>query len=122
MKKGDKIIVVQPVGELLDEMIGVCLEAPAKDKLGIGRFNSKEICFGIENCSVVDESALATQQGGTHYKDLKIQPIEYIHANKLGYIEGNIVKYITRHKEKNGAEDIKKIIHYCELLLELEYK
>jgi len=64
---------------------------------------------------------LEKQEGGQHYKDLKIQPIEYIHANNLGYIEGNIVKYVTRHSQKNGAEDIKKVIHYCELLLELEY-
>lgn len=66
--------------------------------------------------------ALATQQGGHHYKGLAIQPIEYIHANQIGYIEGNVIKYITRHRDKNGAGDIKKAIHYCELLLELEYK
>jgi len=64
--------------------------------------------------------ALDKQEGGSHY-DLPIQPLEYIHANRLGYIEGNIIKYATRHRNKNGAEDIKKIIHYCELLLELEY-
>jgi Protein of unknwon function (DUF3310) len=66
--------------------------------------------------------ALDKQEGGQHYKDKAIQPIVYIHANKLGFCEGNVVKYITRHKEKNGAEDIRKVIHYCELLLELEYK
>lgn len=63
---------------------------------------------------------LERQEGGDHY-DLPIQPLEYIHANQLGYIEGNIIKYATRHRKKNGVEDIKKIIHYCELLLELEY-
>ena len=63
-------------------------------------------------------SALKKQEGGDHYK-LAIQPIEYITANNLDFIRGNIVKYATR--DKNGAEDIKKIIHYCELLLELEY-
>ena len=67
-----------------------------------------------------EQSPLDRQEGGSHY-DLPIQPLEYIHANGLGYIEGNIIKYATRHKDKNGAEDIKKIIHYCELLLELEY-
>ena len=65
-------------------------------------------------------SALKKQEGGKHY-DMPIQPIEYITKNKLPYIEGNIIKYATRHRNKNGAEDIKKIIHYCELLLELEY-
>jgi len=60
---------------------------------------------------------LETQVGGDHYSRMKIQPIEYIQANDLGFEEGNIVKYVTRHKFKNGAEDIKKIKHYCDLLL-----
>lgn len=66
-------------------------------------------------------SALDRQVQGNHYKDCTIQPIEYIHANKLGYIEGNVVKYITRHTSKGGAEDVRKVIHYCELLLQLQY-
>jgi hypothetical protein len=78
-------------------------------------------CYKYSNF-VAKETALDKQEGGQHYKDNAIQPIVYIHANKLGFCEGNVVKYITRHKEKNGAEDIRKIIHYCELLLELEYK
>ena len=61
------------------------------------------------------------QIGGSHYKDCPIQPIEYITANKLGFCEGNIVKYVTRHKSKNGRKDVEKALHYCELLLELEY-
>jgi hypothetical protein len=64
---------------------------------------------------------LDSQVGGTHYKDLKIQPIEYIYANGLDFFQGNIIKYATRHKNKNGAEDVKKIIHYAELILKLEY-
>jgi hypothetical protein len=67
-------------------------------------------------------SPLDKQEGGAHYASRSIQPIVYIHQNELGFIEGNIVKYITRHREKNGLEDIKKVIHYCELLIELEYK
>jgi hypothetical protein len=66
-------------------------------------------------------SALGKQVSGSHYKDKGIQPIVYIHANDLGFCEGNVVKYVTRHKEKNGAADIRKAIHYLELLLELEY-
>jgi hypothetical protein len=65
-------------------------------------------------------SALESQVNGTHYK-LPIQPITYIHGNKLPFIEGNVVKYITRHRDKGGADDIRKVIHYCQLLLELEY-
>ena len=63
----------------------------------------------------------ATQIGGTHYKTLAIQPIEYIEKNNLDYLQGNVVKYVTRHKDKNGAEDIRKAIHYCELILSMQY-
>lgn len=61
------------------------------------------------------------QVGGNHYKDLKIQPIEYIHANGLDYFEGNVIKYITRHRKKNGKQDLEKAKHYIDLLIELEY-
>ena len=66
-------------------------------------------------------NALQTQEGGGHYKKLAIQPVEYIFHNKLEYLEGNVVKYVTRHKDKNGAEDIRKAIHYCQLILEMQY-
>lgn len=79
-------------------------------------------CGGGNLCPEFKESALDKQVSGNHYKDKGIQPIVYIHANDLGFCEGNVVKYVTRHKEKNGAADIKKAIHYLELLLELEYK
>ena len=61
------------------------------------------------------------QVGGNHYNDCKIMPIEYITKNNLDFLEGNVVKYITRHKLKGGVEDIKKVIHYAELILELKY-
>ena len=57
------------------------------------------------------------QVGGNHYKDLAIQPIDYIMQNGLGWCEGNIVKYITRHSLKGGRKDIEKVIHYAEMLL-----
>ena len=66
-------------------------------------------------------SALDKQVSGGHYKGCKIQPIEYIHANDLDYFQGNVVKYVTRHKLKNGKADIEKAIHYLELILELQY-
>jgi len=81
------------------------------------------VCSGKNNCLMFfQKSALDKQVSGNHYKDKGIQPIVYIHANNLGFCEGNVIKYVTRHKEKNGAADIKKAIHYLELLLELEYK
>jgi len=67
-------------------------------------------------------SSLDVQVGGAHYKKRKIQPIEYIHANNLNYSEGAIVKYITRWRDKNGFEDLQKIKHYVDLLIEMEKK
>lgn len=68
-------------------------------------------------------SALDTQVGGDHYKTAKIQPVQYIEANKLGFLEGCVVKRITRHDKPSGKgrQDIEKIIHECQLLLELRY-
>lgn len=61
-----------------------------------------------------------TQVGGDHYRKQSIQPVEYIHANGIGYIEGNIIKYVTRWRGKNGIEDLKKARHYLDLLIEME--
>jgi hypothetical protein len=66
------------------------------------------------------QNATDKQVGGNHYKDLPIQPIEYIHANAMGYMEGNVVKYISRWRKKNGIADLEKAKHYIELLIELE--
>jgi hypothetical protein len=62
------------------------------------------------------------QVGGNHYKEMKFQPITFILANGLGFCEGNAIKYICRYKTKNGIEDLKKAIHYLELLIEMEKK
>jgi hypothetical protein len=65
-------------------------------------------------------SALETQVGGDHYKTKAIQPVEYIHANGLGFCEGNVVKYVTRWKDKNGVKDLEKARHYLDILIQLE--
>ena len=66
--------------------------------------------------------ATDNQVGGDHYKDCVIQPVEYIIKNKLDFLEGNVVKYITRHRTKGQEEDIRKVIHYCELILQHKYE
>jgi hypothetical protein len=73
------------------------------------------------DCVPISDSALGKQEGGSHYKGLVIQPVEYIYRNGLGYLEGNVVKYVIRHASKNGAEDLRKARHYIDLLLELQY-
>lgn len=63
-------------------------------------------------------SATQRQEGGSHYKDCAIQPIEFIFANNIGFAEGNVVKYVTRWKSKGGVGDLKKARHYLDLLIE----
>ena len=68
------------------------------------------------------EKALDVQVGGDHYKGMAIQPAEYIYANALGYFEGNVIKYVSRWRKKNGMQDLEKAKHYIELLIEMEKK
>jgi len=62
------------------------------------------------------------QVGGAHYAVKAIQPWDYIIANDLGYLEGNIVKYVSRWKDKGGIEDLKKAQHYLQKLIEVTEK
>jgi hypothetical protein len=65
--------------------------------------------------------ASEVQIGGTHYKQMKIQPIDFIYENQIPYIESNVIKYICRHRYKNGLQDLEKAKHYIDLLIEKEY-
>ena len=79
---------------------------------------------GFKKTDLQKEAMKATlkQVGGNHYKDCKVQPIEYIVGNDLTFCEGNAIKYITRHRRKGeGRRDIEKAIHYLEMILETEY-
>ena len=83
---------------------------------------------GIENTkrppafpTIAADSALSAQEGGNHYKSMVIQPVEFITKNSIPYLEGNVIKYVSRHAAKNGIEDIKKAIHYLQLIAELQY-
>lgn len=67
-----------------------------------------------------ESSALAHQEGGDHYKKLKIQPIEYIHANGIPFAEGSVIKYVSRWRDKGGIKDLEKARHFIDLLIELE--
>ena len=66
------------------------------------------------------DSALDVQIGGGHYKSYAIQPVEFIHKNKIPYIEGCAIKYLCRWREKGGIEDLRKVKHYIDLLIEME--
>ena len=85
--------------------------------------NMKEQAYNAASY-IADEhevNPMEIQVGGDHYKKCKIQPVEYIHANGLDFFQGNIVKYITRFRDKGGKADLEKIKHYCDMLIGLEY-
>ena len=72
----------------------------------------------MTNKDIFDDAFPQDKQiGGSHYKKFKIQPYEFISKNDLSFFQGNVVKYVCRYQRKGGAEDIKKIIHYCQLEL-----
>lgn len=66
-------------------------------------------------------SANDVQVAGTHYKDKAIQPWDYIVANNLGYLEGNIIKYVSRWRDKGGVDDLLKARHYLDKLIEVQH-
>ena len=66
-------------------------------------------------------SAYKKQIGGSHYKDMKIQPSKFINDNKLQFAEGNAIKYICRHAHKGGKEDLEKAKHYIDMIIERDY-
>lgn len=78
----------------------------------------------MENAAAqaVTPNPLKTQEGGDHYKGFSIQPAEFIHANDIPYLEGNIIKYVCRHRKKGGIEDLLKAKHHIDLIINFEYK
>jgi len=67
------------------------------------------------------KSARDRQVGGNHYAKMTIQPVDFIEENGLTFLEGNVIKYVVRHRDKNGKQDLEKAMHYLQLLIEREY-
>ena len=83
------------------------------------------IPFGTDAGSSTPLSAdnpLHTQVDGNHYKSMKIQPVEFIHANSIPFIEGCCIKYLCRWRDKGGLKDLEKVKHFVDLLIKLEAK
>ena len=83
---------------------------------------ASNVCSNCGTEIEVDEDDLSLQTFKIFYAKLAIQPMEYALANKLNYAQANVLKYVTRYKDKNGIEDLKKAIHCIELLIEFEEK
>jgi len=82
----------------------------------------KEVMSDTEERAEAKLNPLDQQIGGSHYKDFKIQPIEFIIANNLDFIQGNVVKYICRYKHKGGLQDLIKIKHYLDIIISMAEK
>ena len=83
--------------------------------MGVSEKGGVNSSFGISSGNALD-----VQVGGGHYKGMKIQPVEYVHANGLPFIEGCVIKYVSRWRDKNGLDDLHKARHFIDLLIELE--
>lgn len=65
--------------------------------------------------------AMDVQIGGDHYKKYKIQPMEFFHKNEIPVMSSAICKYVIRHKDKNGVQDLLKARHLIDVLIEMDY-
>jgi hypothetical protein len=76
----------------------------------------------LEQLRNMDIPRLANEEqvGGDHYKNKAIQPWDYIASNNLGYLEGCVIKYVSRYKEKGGIQDLQKAAHYLQKLMEVQ--
>lgn len=81
----------------------------------------KQLFTPVDEEPRTPSSALDVQVGGDHYKKWKIQPIEFAHANNMPFLDANAFKYICRHADKNGVQDLRKAKHYLELIAEMVY-
>jgi hypothetical protein len=85
---------------------------PTSDQLDLFHENTRKHVQAL--------TANDVQVAGTHYKSKAVQPWDYIVANNLGYLEGNIVKYVSRWKDKGGVDDLRKARHYLDKLIEVQ--
>lgn len=108
--------------------IRLCEQRHNKDQIGkmldVGDMTSEQ--FWEENDKrlgslLKPEILKSKQEGGNHYKDLVIEPAEYCHKNKFQFCESEAIKYLSRFRKKKGAEDLKKAIHFVQMILEMEY-
>jgi hypothetical protein len=93
--------------------------APPHGTIGSVHYVNDTLLVGDDT---IKPSANDTQVGGTHYYKMNIQPIDFIYANNIPFMEANVIKYVCRHDSKNGLQDLEKAKHYIDLLIEKKYK
>ncbi len=94
----------------------------ARREMLIGFLAEPAFLMVLFTASLISSStSLATIVSNLAHRDFAIQPAEFIHKNAIGFLAGNVIKYVCRHGKKNGIEDLKKARHYVDLLIEHEY-
>ena len=99
---------------------GVDTQDDADARHGFGADDGTGVAMREEGAGMARASDI--QVGGNHYKSMEIQPVDFIHANGIPYLEGNVIKYVCRHLNKGGVEDLRKAKHYIDLVLEKVYE
>lgn len=87
--------------------------------MGINRVTEQE-WDAMNSGYLAAKGVLSKQVGGNHYKNFVIQPAEFCHKNKIGYLEATAIKYLCRWRDKGGVQDLDKAIHFIEMLKEFE--
>lgn len=100
---------------------GCCDKYRKKHRIGVSLAFAKTTDHAAIKGEILTNDPHDVQIGGNHYAKMAIQPIDFIQANGLGFCEGNVIKYVCRHRDKNGKQDLQKAIHYLELLMAHEY-
>lgn len=122
-KAGQRVQYIGGFSRDLGGRKGVVIKDQDEDTNVEVRFDGLDIGRGVLPKNIrlePDTGILGTQIGGNHYTKHAIQPIEYIWANNIGFSEGNVIKYVTRWKDKGGIKDLEKAKHHIELLIERE--
>lgn len=107
-------------GELYRRRSKLCIETPTDFERGIISKSPPPATQADPLTGEAQSVELRGQVGGNHYAKCAIQPIDYIMANGLDYLQGNVIKYVTRYKDKNGVEDLEKAAHYLRIMIERE--
>ena len=98
------------------------ITALANACLTVEAITGKPVTFNTgDTQSTLPKKPIDTQVGGNHYQKYKIQPVEFIMKNNVPYVEGNVIKYVMRFRDKNGLEDLLKARQYLDILIAAEY-
>ena len=130
LKVGDKVVIENP-GVAFYQRPGTVAALPTDDEQRVlVQFKDCKAFCHVRDLRKLSEAIpdkgemgnpLNTQVGGSHYKDMAIQPIEFSMKNGLNACQHSVIKYICRYKNKNGKEDLLKAKHFIDLLIQLEY-